>query len=386
MSMKVALLNSEWYPKTGGGVIHVHELATRLVKNHGCEVDIIVKKTGYESGSLELPEQITVVQVPRTDSRLLNEIRYTATVLDRARQQEYDVVHSHTNMSTFSLQILHLFNDKVTILTVHGADLNFKVTYADSSLDSVYTFIRRIILRRFTYDGVISVSKELRSVLSKHHGTVEYIPNGVSVDEFPLPDGYGNKEILFVGRLRPKKNPTDIVKAMNGVIAENPDASLHIVGTGPLQNRIEQVVADQEVDEVVTVHGRVSDDELHELYRRCSVFVLPSDWEGHPLVLLEAWASGMTVIGTDVEGIREFLNKVDYGELVPLDTPDQLATAISSALSHPDQLKQNGEQAREFVRKNYDWDTTVQRTFDLYQQLSTDTEHNSAKMQSGVNS
>ena len=384
--MKVALLNSEWYPKTGGGVVHVHELATRLVKNHSCEVDIIVKETSYDSESPELPKQITVVQVPRTDSRLLNEIRYTATVLDQARQQEYDVVHAHTNMSAFPLQMFHLINNKATVLTVHGADLDFKVTYADSSLDSVYTFIRRIILRRFTYDGVISVSKELRSVLSNHHRTVEYIPNGVSVDEFPSPDGYGNKGILFVGRLRPKKNPADIVKAMKNVIAENPDASLHIVGMGPLRSRIEQTVVDQGVDEAVTVHGRISDDELHELYRRCSVFVLPSDWEGHPLVLLEAWASGMTVIGADVEGVREFLEGVDYGELVPLNAPDQLATAISSALSRPDELKQNGEQAREFVRENYDWDTTARRTFELYQQLSADTEHNSTKAPLGVDS
>ena len=383
--MKVALLNSEWYPKTGGGVVHVRELATRLVKNHGCEVDIIVKKTSYESGFLELPEQITVVQAPRSDSRLLNEIRYTATVLDRARQQEYDVVHAHTNMSAFPLQILQLVNNRSTVLTVHGADLDFEVTYTDSSLDSIYTFIRRIILRRFTYDGMISVSKELKSVLSNYHGTVEYIPNGVSVDEFPVPDGYGNKEILFVGRLRPKKNPTDIVKAMNNVIAENPRASLHIVGTGPLRSRIEQAVVDQGVDGAVTVHGRISDDELQELYRRCSIFVLPSDWEGHPLVLLEAWASGMTVIGTDVEGVREFLEEVNYGELVPLNTPDQLATAISSALSRPDELKQNGEQAREFVRENYDWDTTARRTFELYQQLSADTDYSRRKIRPGAN-
>jgi glycosyltransferase involved in cell wall biosynthesis len=199
---------------------------------------------------------------------------------------------------------------------------------------------------------------------------VEYLPNGVDVDAFPVPGpGPASDELLFVGRLRPKKNPDDIVRALPRVRQTHPGAVVHLVGTGTLRERLAELVDDRGLSEAVRIHGRVSDGQLQKLYRRCSVFVLPSDWEGHPLVLLEAWASGMVVVGTDVEGIREFVQDTDYGELVPLGDEIQLAETITSLLSHPEQTATRGRRAREYVAENYDWDATAHRTYDLYQSL-----------------
>lgn len=367
--MRVALLNGNWYPQTGGGIVHVDELASRLVSEHGCEVDVVTKWTATES-ERRVPEGATLTQIPgtNTSSRLLNELRYTRGAVDHARKNEFDIVHAHTNTATFPLQILRIVDDAKTVVTVHGANLDLSVTFTGSVLDYVYTAIRRMILQRFRYDAVISVSNELADVLSPHHDTVQFIANGVDVDEYPEPNGYSGKEMLFVGRLRPKKNPTDIIQAMQYVTENHPTTKLHIVGEGPLYDNVIQTVEQFELEDNVTVHGFVDDASLQQLYERCSLFVLPSDWEGHPLVLMEAWASEQPVVGTDVEGIREFVAE-GYGELVPLNDPRALGETLSELLSNPDAIEELGTEARSYVNAEYSWDATVAQTYYLYREL-----------------
>ncbi len=366
---RVALLNGNWYPQTGGGIVHVKELAKRLVSNYGCDVDIITKWTAPESDQ-QVPDGVSLIQISGTDSsnRLLNEFRYTRGVIDHVRDEEFDIVHAHTNTATFPLQLIRLLDDAKTVLTVHGANLDLSVTFTGSVLDYAYTAIRRTILQRFQYDAVISVSSELAEILAPHHERVEFIANGVAVDEFPEPSGYGEKELLFVGRLRPKKNPIDIVEAMQYVTENHPKSRLHIVGEGPLYDDVTQAVEQFQLEDNVIVHGFVNDASLQQLYERCSLFVLPSDWEGHPLVLMEAWASGQLVVGTDVEGVREFVAE-GYGELVPLNNPRALGKTLSDLLSDPDAIEALGTEARSFVNSEYSWSVTVEQTYRLYREL-----------------
>lgn len=366
---KIALLNGGWYPQTGGGIVHVDELASRLAAEHGCNVDIITKWTAPEH-ERRVPEGANLIQVPGTGTsyRLLNELRYTRGVIGHVRKNEFDIVHAHTNTATFPLQILRVLDGAKTVVTVHGADLDLSVTFTGSKLDYVYTAVRRTILQRFQYDAVISVSSELADVLAPHHDTVRFIANGVDVDAFPEPKGYGKKEFLFVGRLRPKKNPTDIIRAMQHVTDNHPMTTLHIVGEGPLYDEVAQAVKQFGLENNVTVHGFVNEATLEQLYERCSLFVLPSDWEGHPLVLMEAWASGQPVVGTDVEGIREFVTE-GYGELVPLNDPEALGETLSELLSNPDTVESWGNKAREFVSAEYSWDATAEQTYRLYKEL-----------------
>lgn len=363
---RVALLNGNWYPQTGGGIVHVDELARRLVAEHGCEVDIITKRTAPEDDR-QVPDGASLAQIAGTDSsfRPLNELRYTSGVVDYVRQREFDIVHAHTNTATFPLQMVGLLDDARTVFTVHGANLDLSVTFTGSVLDYVYTAIRRTILQRFRYDAVVSVSRELADVLSSHHERVRFIANGVDVNAFPDPAGYGNKKLLFVGRLRPKKNPTDIVRAMRHVTERHPDAMLHIVGEGPLYDDVTDSVRQFGLEEHVTVHGYVDDKTLHQLYEACSMFVLPSDWEGHPLVLMEAWASGQPVVGTNVEGIREFVDE-GYGELVPPNDPEALGETLSELLANRDTVATMGTDARSFVKSEYSWRSTVEKTYKLY--------------------
>lgn len=368
--MNIALLTTTWYPEMGGGIIHVKELANRLVDDYDCTVTVITKSgEGNKESKSDVSKSVSIIQIPGTNSRFrpLNELRYTVGIWRHVVKNNYDLVHAHTNTATFPLQILNLW-DYLTVITVHGAQLDLTVTFTDSILDSIYSFTRQLILQRFRYDLMISVSKELEEVLSQYHDSVSYIPNGVDVEKFPEP-GEFNKDILFVGRLRPKKNPTDLVKAMPQVLEDHPESKLHIVGEGPLLSDVRRSVVEHDISDAVEIHGRVSESTLQELYKKCSIFVLPSDWEGHPLVLLEAWASGLVVVGTDVEGIREYIQEHDFGLLANLHDTESIASNVSKLLSEPTKTGQKAKNARKFVEREFTWENTVDQTYDQYHTL-----------------
>ena len=367
--MDIAQLNTNWFPNAGGGAVHVRELSRRLVSSYDCNITVLTKHTTDRPASDV--EEFTVKQLPYSGSRIriINELAYSTGALKHLLGNDYDLVHVHSNTATFPVQPFRLLSDIPVVFTVHGSNLDFSITFTDSVLDRIYSTISRIILKHFAYDHVISVSDELTGRLTEFDHEVTYIPNGVDPDSFPTPGNFDRKKLLFVGRLRPKKNPVDIVVAMEQIVERHPDAELHFVGEGPLNTDLQSEVKSRELTESVTVHGYVSDEDLMRLYKESSIFVLPSEWEGHPLVLLEAWASGIPVLGTNVEGIREFVEEGKTGTLVPLNDPDALALCVIKLFNRPEQVEQMGRNAHDLVRDQYSWADTVARTHDLYEKL-----------------
>lgn len=99
------------------------------------------------------------------------------------------------------------------------------------------------------------------------------------------------------------------------------------------------------------------------------VFVLPSQFEGLPLVLLEAMAAGVPVIGSRVCGIREVIRDGVSGRLVPPADPSALATAILDSLSNPEKAAQWALRARQRVKRTFTVERMTRETIAIYRQL-----------------
>lgn len=367
--MEIAQLITNWFPNGGGGAIHVRELGERLAINHDHDVTVLTTQTG-DSSAPDI-EGVTVERLPYTgwEVRLVNELTYSSGTLRHLFRSNYDVIHVHSNTATFPLQVYRWLRDTPVVFTVHGSNLDFSVTFTGSFVDRLYSLVSRFIFRRFSYDHLVSVNEELVNRLVELGHDVTHIPNGVDPTAFPSPGNFDSERLLFVGRLRPKKNPLDIVKAMEELVDQYPSAELSLVGDGPLKDTVEDAVSSRGLDDSVTVHGYVSEDRLKQLYAESSVFVLPSEWEGHPLVLLEAWASGMPVLGTDVEGIREFVEEGETGRLVPVNEPGALSTIASELLDDPGTIERMGRNGLQLVHTKYSWNGVTARTHNLYEQL-----------------
>jgi glycosyltransferase involved in cell wall biosynthesis len=178
--------------------------------------------------------------------------------------------------------------------------------------------------------------------------------------------GLGTKRVvLSVARLVPLKNVRLLVDAFRIVRASDPDTHLLIAGDGPEMSGVERHVADAGLSASVTLAGRVPHDETPEFYRSANVFALSSDFDNSPNAVLEAMATGLPVVATDVGGVCEFVD-ARGGMLVPARQPEALARAISEYLSNADRARAAGDWNRERAASSFSWRASACQLLDVY--------------------
>ncbi len=139
--------------------------------------------------------------------------------------------------------------------------------------------------------------------------------------------------ILFAGRLHPQKDPLLLVRAFAAL--NEPHTHLLIAGDGELATEIRAEIGRLQLTERVTMLGAVKQLELSKLHRICNVFVLSSAYEGLPLVVLEALASGTPVVTTRTGETPKILRN-DSGIVCDQRTPESIADSIRQVLRHPE--------------------------------------------------
>ncbi len=195
------------------------------------------------------------------------------------------------------------------------------------------------VLRRAA--SVVVFSEEQRETTAARYRIdpqrIAVIPNGVDLGRFSSGERslHTPPRLLFVGRLTAQKNVLFLLRALAGVSA---DFETTLVGDGELEGELRRAVADLRLRNV-RFHGRAEGAELIELYRSADVFVLPSEREGMPLVLLEALAMSLPIVASDVPGNRDVVVHGQNGALVPLGDPGRLRDALLSVTSDPERYK-----------------------------------------------
>ncbi len=191
------------------------------------------------------------------------------------------------------------------------------------------------------------------------------IPNGVDINRFyPLKadkGANGGKAICmgYLGRLSSEKNLVAMIKAMKVLMQQSQldNIYLKIAGTGPAYERLKRLEDDR-----IMILGYV--DDAASFYRSLDVFILPSKLEAQPIALLEAMASGLPIIATNVGDNKYFIqgNGILCGTSV-----SAIKAAIEEMLS-ADRAKM-GEESRRIVEKGYTWDKIAERTLEVYKTI-----------------
>ena len=203
-------------------------------------------------------------------------------------------------------------------------------------------------------------AEHLPSVLGR---SIEHVPKGVDADSF-RPDGPdkraelrldGKRVALVVSRLVPIKNVALAVEAMGLAAAEHPNLVLVVVGDGPLRHALDTQAAALGLREQVRFAGRVPHEQLPAWYRAADLFVLPSEFDNSPNVVLEAMASGVPVVATDVGGLREYVRGGVNGDLVPAGDAPALARALVRYASDPELARRVGWRNREDAVSRFSW-------------------------------
>lgn len=168
--------------------------------------------------------------------------------------------------------------------------------------------------------------------------------------------------ILFVGRLINWKGIDTLIEAIHLIEPDYPDISLTIIGVGPERTRYEELTKKMELNSVIQFRGLVSDSELNDAYKTSDLFILPSKaqngmvMEGLGVVLLEAIAHGVPVIGSRIGGIPDIIEDGVTGRLSEPGNAEDLAEKIEWVFGHPEESERYAEHARIMIKEKFSWD------------------------------
>ena len=198
------------------------------------------------------------------------------------------------------------------------------------------------------------------------------IAPGISVDHFfpaeKPPDLQeqlqlqGKQVLLSVGRLVHRKGQDKLLQALPDILLKHPDAVLVIVGVGPRQRRLDQLVKLYELADHVRFVGRVKYDSLPQYFRLADLFVMPSrsrffglEVEGLGIVYLEASASGIAVLAGASGGAPDAVLNGKTGLIIDGRKVQKIASVVIELLDHPNRLAQFGAAGRAWAVEDWNW-------------------------------
>ncbi|MGC9395226.1 MAG: glycosyltransferase [Anaerolineae bacterium] len=359
--MKILHVYKDYYPVLGGIENHIKTLAEAQVKA-GHQVTVLVCDPGLRT-NIEIYNDVKVIKAGRFLTAASMPISLTQPfILARLRP---DIIHVQSPYPLGELSAW-LFGGKTPFVLSYQSD----VVRQKTLLRFYGPFLRRVLRRanRILTNSprYIETSPWLQPVKAKCLS----VPIGIDVQRFTSPEHVyiGPPTLLFVGRLRYYKGLDTLISAMRNL----PGVRLKLVGDGPMYAQLQAQVQALGLTEQVQFLGEIADDELPALYHQAHLFVLPSNAraEAYGIVLLEAMASGLPCISTELgTGTSWVVQDGVTGRVVPPKDPAALATAIREFIDDPEKRRVMGQAARLRVETEFTQELMTQRVMEVYESL-----------------
>ena len=205
---------------------------------------------------------------------------------------------------------------------------------------------------------------------------LDIIPFGVNIDFYKplkIPKDKKISYILAVGYLIERKGFEYLIKAVKEVLKKHGNIHLTIVGSGPLEERLKNIIKELKLDSNAKIMKNVSDEELLHLYNSSDLFVLPSivdsqgNTEGLGVVLLEAMACKLPVIGSNIGGIPDIIQDGETGLLVPEKDISGLSNAILSLIENEELQEKIAVNGYNKVRERFSWEKIAESYLSVYE-------------------
>jgi glycosyltransferase involved in cell wall biosynthesis len=352
----------------GGAETQVVYLATRF-KSRGWEVGVVslIPPKAY----IEDLEKADVLVFSLDIRRKLPDPRPILRLVQIIRKWQPDVVHSHMVHANLLARIVRpLAPFPVLVCTAHNIDEGGRLREVLYRLTDPFcdltTQVSQAGLERYVHVGAVPRHK------------ICYIPNGVDTERFKpnLEDRLKvRKELgvegfvwLAVGRFDPPKDYPNMLQAFARVVHKHLNTMLLIAGDGPLRKTMENMTRELGVEKHVKFLGIRRD--IPQLMNAADAYVMSSEWEGMPMVLLEASACRLPIVATNVGGNAEIVLDGQTGFLVPPKSPEALSQAMLRMMDLPEEVREKmGEQARKHIESNFSLDRIVDCWEALYYEL-----------------
>ncbi len=353
-----------YYPPHLGGMENVAARIAEGLVDKGYTVSVYTSDIGYSQNAVPNAKARVhyLKSIEFAHTPILFSLFFRLLALPR-----HALIHLHVSQA-FSPEIVYLISKLKKIPYIAHIHVDVDASGPFGFLLKPYKkwFLKRVLK---SASKIICLSNSQKQIILKKYNISEEkiisLRNGVD-DSYFIKRTINKKDIptiLYVGRLAPQKNVRRLIEAY-GLMKEK--AQLRIVGEGEDRSAIEQLIKHLKLSRVTLV-GKKSGKELIEEYKSADVLAVPSNKEGGaPLVILEALATGLPVVVSDIYGISELLD--DSVLLVHNPSPENFATALEKVLSNFDLQKHLSCKAEEKV-KTFRWDNIVTELEKIYEEV-----------------
>jgi glycosyltransferase involved in cell wall biosynthesis len=333
--MRVLQVTARYYPYMGGIETHVYEVARRMAAQ---DVDVTVLSTDV-SGKLPARETLDGVKLIRVPSypRTLD-FYFAPQIYSEIMRGSWDIVHC---------QGYHTFVPPIAMLAAQRAHFPYVLTFHSGGHSSalrhssraVQTAMLRPLLARA--NRLIGVSKFEAALFGQRLGLppdrFEIIPNGAQLPDIRVSAPRSTTTVLSVGRLEKYKGHHRLIEAFPYVLKECPQAHLRILGKGAYEPELRQLVEQLGLQDAVTITFVPPEQRtgMAEELQNAALMILFSEYEAHPIAVMEAAALNCSILVADTSGLHEIAEQ-GLARAIPLDsTPQQIAQAILDQLRNP---------------------------------------------------
>lgn len=173
-------------------------------------------------------------------------------------------------------------------------------------------------------------------------------------------------DFVFIGRLMPQKNPQRLIRIMEMAAQREPDIKFAILGDGPLRNEVTTLMTEKNITKNIDYLGFTPNP--YKILKDSKALLLTSRWEGYPMVVLEAFALGVPVISTPVDGLMELVTQNADGFLS--DKDDELVDEIIKIYRSRERRDKMSQNAKRKIAEIMDQDTFKEKIIETYKQCS----------------
>jgi glycosyltransferase involved in cell wall biosynthesis len=289
-----------------------------------------------------------------------------------ARSRSVDLIHAHSALPCgHAAWLLGRTLGIPFVVTVHGLDASSRRQVGgvpgwlcERVSRQIYSEAQRVIcVSEKVRHSVLQIAPRAKTSVIYNGVDCEYFTPRVSVSVAPI--------ILAIGNLIPTKGHEILLRAFSGIRSEFPAARVQIVGEGPEMPRLHALAAELDISDSVEWLGRQSRSQVAQALRNCSVFALPSSYEGLGCVYLEAMASGKPVVGCIGQGIEEVIQHGVNGCLIEANHERDLAENLSQLLKDPALRHKIGSEARRTILNGFTLQHQAQRLLNAYEECQS---------------
>ena len=360
----------------GGIARYLRSFIESIPRSAAKQVAMLTKE--FEKEEL-FESKIETIKIPTGNTRLslmLWALKCQKTISNLYRNKRIDAVNLHIPPlipGLFMADMPYIVTAHTTYLGMSGEYYNEKLYNSGYSFAEIY--VKRNIEKRIFQraNRIITLTPQGKHELQRYgidQARVQICPNGVDTTLYKSQAIPKDIDIIFIGRLEPRKGSVALIKLCNKLIRLESAPKLFIIGHGDDMKMVKKELKTGIITGKITLTGKVGFDETVTYYDRSKIYVSTSYYEGLPGTCLEAMSMGLPSVVWDIPFYTDLVEDSETGFIIPVNNYSMMIDRILYLLKNNHVRCEMGRKARRKVEKDFSWKKLGHRLLGLIDLIS----------------